>query len=186
MRAVWILGLAVPLAGMPAMCRPDDDRSRPPQVYSSSSGLYQFRVVEPDNYEPGFGVRARGTLYRRSTVGLRTMLWSKLLINVPDRALVSEDGRAVVTIDTYGFAGAAHALVLYGRTGHILGDFSLDELLTPDEIDRRVPYTSTSRLWATKARFAFGRDQKQLVIRMEWGRTIKLDERTGKLALNRE
>jgi hypothetical protein len=158
--------------------RADQWATPTPRDYRSASGGYVFRVVptEANWFKP-----AEGTLVSRDRDGKETVVWRKQLVNLPNQAFVADDGRHVVTIDSYARLGYQHVLVLYGAEGKLLADYELEDLLKPEEIRDRVMTTVSSRHWAGDTKFAFGRDDKELTITLKWGRTITLDPATGKL-----
>src|SRR5207237_8677063 len=124
---------------------------------------------------------ADAVLVARDREGKQTVLWGKELVNLPHQAFVADDGRHVVTVDSYARLGYQHVLVLYGAEGKRLADYELEDLLTREEIRSKVVQTVSSRWWAGDTKFAFGPDGKDFTLALKWGRTIRLDLATGRL-----
>ena len=161
---LWIMatGLLVALTvALPAFA----DTWAPPRpcVFASESGTYGFKVLEPK-----FLGTSTGLLFELDADGKERTVWSGKLVNVPHRVHVAEDGKRVVTIDTYGNLGHDHSRVVYDDKGIVLADYKLEEFLTPVEIQLQHvreylagrfsspnPSTVSSRHWARHAIFAF-------------------------------
>jgi hypothetical protein len=168
-RVLWLLVLLISIDTAGA----DSWRTPKPKTWTSPRGTATFRLLDPHMMGASRGV----VLVR--TRGRERVLWDRPLINTPVQALVADDGSALVTIDTYGKLGQEHAVVVYGRKGQSVADFRLEDLLTKEEIKRYVPRTVSSRLWASKATFTL--ERSFVVIRLQWGRTIRVDLARGTL-----
>ena len=109
-------------------------------------------------------------------------VWEAPLITAPGRVLVS-DGNVVVTLDMECRVGWEHSLVVYGSKGRRIADYSLEDLLTPEEIRDRVTGSISSRHWTAGADFSFEMNPsvQLLKIRLPWGRLVVIDLITGKL-----
>jgi hypothetical protein len=172
-----LAGLAVVLLAA-AAARADSWAMPTPKDFRSASGGHVFHVVPAEGnwFKP-----AEGVLLSRDRDGKEKVLWKKRLVNLPHQAFVADDGRHVVTIDTYANLGFQHSLVLYGEGGKLLADYELEDLLKGEEIRGRVTRSVSSRWWASSTKFAFGRDGKAFTLSLKWGRTITLDLATGKI-----
>ncbi len=147
-----------------------------PRVYANKWGSHGFKVVPS---EKGFAGPATGVLFTLGEDGKEKVAWSKELVNMPHRALVSDRGQ-VVTIDSYANLGFKHSLVIYDAMGKVLADYALEDLLTKEELEK-VLRSVSSRHWAGSTTFEFTPDCKQLSVTLKTGRTIKVDLATGKL-----
>jgi hypothetical protein len=141
----------------------------------SPSGGYKFTAVTKP---AGPGYRTRGTLARVGKGG-ETTVWERELVNEPLQILVADDGRHVVTIDTFMRAGYDHSVVVYGEKGGLIADLKLEDLLSREEIDKHVEQSVSSRWWSGGARFTIRDKDQRLVVRLKWGKeiTVALDER---------
>jgi hypothetical protein len=101
-------------------------------------------------------------------------------VNTPQQVVVDDEGRYVATIDTYGSAGFAHSLVVYGHAGKVTRDFKLEDLLSNEEIETKVLRTESSRRWADHADFRI--EDGHLLIRLHWGKVLRVELSSGKLA----
>ncbi|GMU57684.1 MAG: hypothetical protein AMXMBFR33_68300 [Candidatus Xenobia bacterium] len=91
--------------------------------------------------------RCLGTLYRLEGKK-RVRVWSGALVNevAPLSAIVSDDGRYVVTLDNYAMVGLGSDVVAaYGPSGKPLWKKSLTDLLPEDEIRKMDP--GPSGIW---------------------------------------
>ncbi len=172
MNARFVVVLA--LAASPLL-RADSWAPPSPKVFASPYGTHGFKVLKPQ-----FGKPSEGLLFRLDDEGKERAVWSGKLVNTPHRVLVDEGGRFVVTIDTYGSLGGAHALVIYGEKGKVIRDMKLEDFLTADELEKKVMSTVSSRHWAGKA--AFKIEGGHLEVRLDWGRTVRVELATGKIA----
>jgi hypothetical protein len=103
------------------------------------------------------------------------------LVNIPVLAFVANDGKHVVTLDTWAKLGYEHALVVYGENGAVVADYDLDALLSGDEIAASVVHTMNARRWLQGATTAFDAAGQAFVIRLQWGRVIRVALSTGKI-----
>ena len=146
-----------------------------PRVFGSTWGNRGFKVLRPTLIGPSDGV-----LFCLDADGKEQIVWEAKLVNTPHRVLVDDSGRFVASIDTYANLGFAHSLVIYGDKGKVIRDFKLEDLLTQDEISKNVARTETSRHWAKKC--AFQLESDHLVLRLSWGKVIRIELLTGKIA----
>lgn len=172
----------------------------PPTIHAAPGGRFGFKVI-PDSRvsgkfsrtetAPGGGItrvdgirtepQTRGVLFTLDEHGGEVAIWDKPLVNTPARVMVLDDGKHVVTVDTYQQFGGEHSLVIYGQQGQVVADFKLEDLLTQDEIDKNVRKTVAFRYWTEKADVHAVPESDRVEIVLAWGRTIKIDMGTGKI-----
>ncbi|MGH9891594.1 MAG: hypothetical protein ACREA0_06360, partial [bacterium] len=145
-----------------------------PRVFASEGGTFGFKVLEPK-----FLGTATGLLFDLDPDGEERTVWNGKLVNVPSRVRVSEDGKRVLTIDTYGKLGHEHALVVYDNQSKVLADYKLEDLLTPLEI-KFLPTTVSSRAWTAYARFTFSPDRRHFVITLNCSKLFREQLQTAK------
>jgi hypothetical protein len=148
------------------------------RIYASAFAMQGFTVGLND------GERAPARLFTFDIAGREKTVWTAKLLNIPTDVYVADHGPMVVAV-TSGACSAAseHAVVVYGSRGTVLGDYRLVELLSEQEITDHVTRTITGWEWgADAARFRFDRKANQIVLTLAWGREIRLDATTGRLA----
>jgi hypothetical protein len=151
-----------------------------PQSFASVNGAYVFRTRPPQL--ANWSGKAQGTVVTMDARGAETMVWMRELVNIPVRALITDDGKHVVTLDTWAKLGYEHSLVIYGERGAVIADHDLEALLTADEIATSVVQTATTRRWLQGATIAFNDESSAIVITLAWKRTISVALSTGKVA----
>jgi hypothetical protein len=144
-----------------------------PLVFASAHGYYGFKTQPPRPFVPTG--RAQGTLFN----GSEEVVWGSELVNTPVRALVTDDGKHVVTLDTWTRQGYEHSLVIYGERGDVIADYNLEAFLSADEIAKSVVHTVGSRHWLQGGSIVFDEDWRFLVIRFHWGKVIRVTLATG-------
>jgi hypothetical protein len=170
-----ILFSVVGVFAVAALLRADRWQAPTPRVFGSQWGGHGFKILNPK-----FGGPSQGVLFRLDANGKEQTAWDVKLLNTPHQVIVDDQGRFVATVDTYGNLGYAHALVIYGPKGKVLEDFKLEDLLTDEEIMKHVRRTESSRWWAGDT--DFGIENGALVLRLKWGKVIRVDGTTGKIA----
>ncbi len=178
MKSMTLLVASLVVLGATAGSRGDKFAPPSPRIYASTWGTHGFKMLPPDLRAGG---PATGILFSLDKDGKEKPVWEEKLVNIPMRVLISEDGKHVVTIDTYASMGYKHALVVYGEKGKVVADLRLEDLLTEKEITDHIPRTASSRHWAGKADFAFDLNRKDVVVTMKWGPVIKVNLATGKV-----
>jgi len=147
------------------------------RVFAQAQGEYALKVL-PDG---------DGIFYTLDERGDERVLWRTKLINVPVYAIVCENGKHVVTRDTWAHVGYEHCLVVYGERGQVIVDFNLEDLLTADEI-ASIPASAGSRSWSDRDITEFDDHSRrdEFVIRMKhkgWTKALRVTLSTGKLAM---
>ena len=149
---------------------------RPLREARSENGRYRLRI------DAGRGEyrRCRATLFEQVAEQKRDRrVWRARLVSqvAPRHALIRNDGRFVVTLDEFRRGGAAHALVIYDERGKLLREFDLRELLHGDDW-KHVTVERKSIEWLLEATFVFAESPPQFVIKLKWGREIRIDLET--------
>jgi hypothetical protein len=173
MRFSFVLTLAF-VACLAAFAHADKWAPPTPRVFASPSGSYGFKVLKPQ-----FGSTSEGMLFRLDGEGKEEVIWQGQLINTPQRVLVDDDGKSLVTIDTYGRLGFAHSVVVYGEKGKLIRDFELEDLLTKEEIEGKVARSVSSRHWTDGADLKI--ENSHFVARLAWGKTLRIELASGKI-----
>jgi len=177
-----LLTLAVGLSLVLSSAACADDLIAPgPRIYAqSSSGKYAIKIL------PGTSAdKDEGVFFTLDKEGKEEVIWRTKLVNIPGPAIIAENGKYVITLDTFGRIDE-HCLVVYGEKGKVIADFKLEDLLTAREIES-IPRTVTMRGWHDKgiAEFedrSFGYDD--LLIRMKhkgWAKVIRISLSSGKI-----
>ena len=147
-----------------------------PHVFASAFGTYGFKMQPPPLTT--WSGKGQGTLYTLIPDGKENVKWSRELVNIPVRAFLADDGKSVVTFDTWARLGYEHALVIYGEQGNVVADYDLEALLSADDIGK-VPHTVGSRHWLQGATIAFNEEWNAIVITFQQGKAIRVALSTG-------
>lgn len=150
-----------------------------PQVYASVNGSYRFKTRPPQLAT--WSGKSHGTLVALAPDGTETVRWSRELVNIPVSAFVADDASHLVTFDTWAKLGYEHALVIYDDQGAVVVDYDLEALLSADEIASSVVHTVSARRWLQGATIAFDNGGRDIVIRLQWGKRIRVALATGKI-----
>jgi hypothetical protein len=161
----------------PASVSADSWPGSRPQVYTSSAGTHRFRTRPPQLST--WSGKSHGTLVAVAPDGAETAHWSRDLVNIPVLAFVADDGKHVVTLDTWAKLGYEHALVVYGENGAVVVDYDLEALLSADEIARSVVHTMNARRWLQGSTTTFDSSGDSFVITLQWGTVIRVALSTG-------
>jgi hypothetical protein len=149
----------------------------PPREVFSENRQFLLEV------EPGrtgrSGRSCQATLWQRVGSDPRgRKVWQRSLVNqiAPARVNVRNDGRFVVTLDEYRRGGARNAVVIYGADGQLLRHFLLTDLLTRADWPQ-VRAERRAVVWLEGARCGFDDQHDHFVIRLAWGRELRIDLR---------
>ena len=148
-----------------------------PQIYASANGSYRFKTRPPQLAT--WSGKSHGTLVSLAPDGSETVRWSRELVNIPVSAFVADDASRLVTFDTWAKLGYEHALVIYDDQGAVVVDYDLEALLSADEIASSVVHTVSARRWLQGATIAFDNGGRDIVIRLQWGKRIRVALATG-------
>lgn len=116
---------------------------------------------------------SKGTLFTLAPDATESVVWDGFLLNVPHRAIVSDDG-TVVTLDVWARLGRERCLVIYDKQGIVVAYFSLEELLSKAEIAKLVTQPDGSRNWLMGGKVEFNDRSDRVVISLAWGRVISV------------
>ena len=133
------VGLAVVLS---SLVRADKFPAGPPQpkLFASEYGSYALKVL-PDASSVGTRTRtegvhlavqagqivgnSEGVFFALDENAMEKVIWRAKLVNIPNRAILVESGKYVVTLDSWRSVGFDHCLVVYGEKGYVIADFKL-------------------------------------------------------------
>lgn len=158
-----------------------DDWSPPPaRIFSSSEGTMAIKIIPIDFDE------STGTVFRLNRDGSEEVVWSQKLVNAPLSVYIWRGNgpghpMRVVTLDTWANAGYKHALVVYDEKGQVILDAKLEDLLTPEEIDKNVWNSVSSRWWRSDATTDFDGDgeHSKFIIKLSWGKVLSVNLKSG-------
>ena len=154
-----LLAVAIFVGAVPARA----DSWAPPGIgtYVSANGQYRLTVLprEIGSQLAYFEAKARGeTLpelegplgrFEKLEDGQWVSVWSRALLNevAPVKAIVSDDGRRVVTFDNWHAVGHGdHVVVLYGADGALVRSLRLDQIV-PSYFVEALPASVSSISW---------------------------------------
>ena len=201
-RSFLTLGLGLALV-LSSEVRADKFPAVPPQpkLFASVYGVYAFKTL-PDGGSVGVQTRtegvhsaaqagqivgtSEGVFFTLDEHAKEKVLWRAKLVNIPSRAIVAENGKYVITLDSWHRIGFEHCLVVYGEKGKVIADFRLEDLLTTKEI-KGLPTEITARDWSSKDIAEFedrATEEDELVIRMKykgWTKVIRLSLSSGRV-----
>ena len=174
-----IVALAAGVVIAPGSVSADSWPGSRPQVYASANGSYRFKTRPPQLAT--WSGKSYGTLVSLAPDGTETVRWSRELVNIPVSVFVADDARHLVTFDTWAKLGYEHALVIYDDQGAVVVDYDLEALLPADEIASSVVHTVSARRWLQGATIGFDNGGRDIVIRLQWGKSIRVALATGKV-----
>jgi len=154
-----------------------------PQVFAAAYGAYGFKTRPPQLSV--WSGKGHGTLFAPAADGSERVVWNRELVNIPVRAFVADDGKYVVTLDTWAKLGYEHALVIYGEQGNVVADYDLEALLPADDIARSVVQRVGSRHWLEGGAVSFDEGRSSLVITLHWGKVLTVALSTGRIVASK-
>jgi len=183
LRSSLTLSLAVALA-LSSIVHADKFPAVPPEpkLFASMYGNFAFKTL-PD------GSVSEGMLLTLDAQAKEKVIWRAKLLNIPSRAIITENGKYVITLDSWRSIGFEHCLVIYGEKGKVIADYKLEDLLTAKEIEG-LPASASSRGWSSKDVAEFedrATEEDELVIRMKykgWTKVIHLSLSSGRIIKN--
>lgn len=137
-------------------------------VYTSGNGAWRLVVTPAAPGDPPAGRGpSEGRLERRGPGRRWTVQWRRTLVNelAPAAALVSDDGRFIVTFDNwYSMGHGGNVVVIYDAAGALIRSFRLVDLLPADYVEA-IPHSVSSILWSGGShRFSAGGDSLLLEV----------------------
>ena len=152
------------------------------RIFASTNGQHALRLVVG---RQGLRLSTRASLIQPFGTGDERVVWERYLDYIPDRVLVSDRGD-VIGVDQAMLAGHWNSIVVFDRTGSVIGAYELDDLLPEVEIEEKIPLRDGGRHWRELASFTFdyqaergGKDA--FMVSFDWGRQIAFDLRTGRM-----
>ena len=169
-----------------------------PQVFASVSGTYGFKTQPlksdcrsnpslrknaPDAAQVRCDVlgASQGMLFALAPDGSEVVVWKGFLLNAPHRAMVTDDGKYVVTLDVWARLGYESCLVIYDEHGVVVASFNLEALLAKEEIARFVFQADGSRQWLRGGKVEFNDRSDRVVVTLSWGKVISIVLADGKI-----
>jgi hypothetical protein len=174
MKACLCLTLAAIVLTLPDSAAAQE--RRPLREARSENGRFRLRI-HPGQPHRGESGSCRAVLFERlEDTRHEREVWNAKLVNevAPRHVLIRDDGRFVVTLDEFRRGGAAHALVVYDERGRQLREFGLRELLRGDDW-KNLEVKQRAVEWLPGATFAFVDEPAQFLIKLKWGREIRID-----------
>ena len=103
-------------------------------------------------------------------------IWQQRLVNevAPQKALVADDGRFVVTFNEFQRGGGAHAVAIYDARGKLLREYALPELLQGDDW-QHVSTRKRAVIWLDGAKLELKTEPPCVLITLKWNRRIRID-----------
>lgn len=133
-------------------------------------------VIRP---HPNGSGEATASVYCQGPCG-RTLFWSGPLVNeqAPVDAVVSDDGRTLVTFDEWTHLGT-HAVVIYDKNGRRLADHNYSDFCMSLSREARPAVTSSGVHWRNKCIALWGPRNGTLCLRFPAGTVLVFDLSTG-------
>ena len=123
---------------------------KPSVTYESLNGDARFIVTASPRSNAL--IACHGAALIKSNGSEWRQLWNKSLQNQlsPVTAVVANGGWRIVTFDNYYSVGFGdEVIVFYNETGDLIKKYSLEDLLSKEELDR-VPRSVSSRWWRNR------------------------------------
>ena len=149
---------------------------RPVRQARSENGRFELRL-RPGRPSKAAAIPCRATLIERNEdLRGRATRWEADFVNelAPLQASVRDDGRFVVTLDEYRYGGARHAVAIYDAEGKLAREFTLQELLSDDEMPH-VKTEGESQVWLEDATCGFDDALPRFFIKLAWQRELRID-----------
>jgi HEAT repeat protein len=153
-----------------------DEWGWPPSQHSSDNGRFLLRVGTAQRSLALLEKGPQGISVRWSVAYPETGV--KYGDTAPVAAYIADDGRYVVLRDVWGRVGYGKVLVFLGPKGGILSVYTLDQLLTKDEI-MQYKVTVSSLWWSEHALFFLRPGQTQFAFVTQYGTVRVFDLKTG-------
>ena len=127
-----------------------------PSPLASSLQYFEEELKAQSEGQPVERPTPFGMLERKDAAGNWTLVWAVPLVNdvAPVSALVSGDGRHVVTFDNWHSVGRGkNVVVIYGVDGALVRSMKLTDLV-PEDYVAGLPMSVSSTRWKRGSRFA--------------------------------
>lgn len=148
MRATMTLCALFCLAGVPGVYA-DSWAAPQPQSYSSKDGAFRLTVTPAELGAKN--AKCKGKLEKQVKKGQYELVWEADLSNrvAPVSALVSADGKHVVTFDNWHSVGRGdNVVVIYGQAGKLIKKLAVSDFVDA-ALERRLPISVSSTWWGS-------------------------------------
>ncbi len=152
-----------------------------PRYFTSSDGKFALKIV------PGV-TGSTGIMTTLEADGTEHEVWRRVFDWVPvDVIIVGRAQPYTAAFDVWGRVGAEHSLTLLNPAGQTIRDFSLEQLLSADDIATRVVSTECCRWWRESVEATvLGRDYPTMRLDFPWGKAVIVDMVGGRTPLLNE
>ncbi len=152
-----------------------------PRYFTSGDGHFALKIIPA-------AAGSTGVMTTLEADGTEREIWRRVFDWVPVDVIIA--GRTqpyVAAFDVWGRTGSEHSLTLLNPTGQTLRDFTLEQLLSPDDIAARVVSTECCRWWREGVdATVLGRDYPTMRLDFPWGKTVIVDMIGGRTPLLNE
>ncbi len=177
-------------------CHADSWPEPDSKTFYSENGMLFLKVIpgKPELKEQSgghskdtvdsFSANAVGILFKKNKKGKVIEVWRERLANpeMPVRILISGNGKYVATFDDWGKMGyGKNVIVVYNEKGKMLYRYSLEDILTKEELSKVSQSLSSLEWTRPMERHSFAKDGDSLVLKTVNNKS--LDLKTGKISL---
>ena len=152
-----------------------------PRYFTSDDGHFALKII------PG-ATGSTGVMTTLEANGTEREIWRRTFDWVPVDVIIA--GRTqpyAAAFDVWGRVGSEHSLTLLNPSGQIIRDFSIEQLLSADDIATRVVSTECCRWWREGVEATvLGRDYPTMRLDFPWGKTVIVDMVGGRTPLLNE
>jgi len=170
--------LSVLCAGWLPRAAVGDEWGFPPSQYPSANGRFILKVDAKSRRLALKEKRDNGFLLRWSIQYPDTK--AEFAFPAPVAAYITDDGSHVVLRDLWGAVGHGRVLIFLGPRGDVLSFYTLEQVLTHDEITD-YPLSESSLWWSERALFFFRPQQTQFAFVTQRGTIRAFDLATGSM-----
>src|SRR5260370_30600150 len=142
-RMFLMLGLGLALV-LSSDALADESQAGPPQpkLFASVDGTYAFKALPDGSVTTRAGQTvgtSEGVFFTLDESGKEKVIWRVKLVNIPNRAILVESGKYVITLDSWRRAGVDHCLGVYGEKRKGISDFQLEGTVAAQESEGLAP-----------------------------------------------
>jgi len=176
-----LLGSAQPLSGF-TTARGTSIAGPYPRILATPQGYFAMKHLPnmKDLSKPPLGV-----LFSLSPNGREHVLWKRTLLGQPTMIKIEDTWMEpfVITLGAGYSPDGSHFLVIYDSKGNVRSDFSLKDLLTPEEVANSSPvkYNQYALDWIYEAQYDIRHNQGYVSVRLKSGRIVKISLITGNI-----
>jgi len=172
-----------------------------PSTYSSNNKIYTLTVTPPPSKKRNKR-ECVAVLTKSETNKAKQVVWRAALVNpvAPLEAMVTNTGSFVVTFDNW-FGAGTDPIVIYDSKGRLIFRHNLESLGLMKYVDGRwvakgengldaynlelkdayIKRSMSSAWWRENAMEFFGREERNLIIRLHWGMLLGVELSTGRI-----